>query len=203
MSRIPRLLALLAVLSLLFCLSACLSSDDDDQHDNTPTGPTFEPPTTADEAIAAFVEYYEAGDLDFYRELLDADFRFVDHEGVARDLAWELAVSQKIFGGLAGDDGIAIESIDVDRIVSRGVWQPVSTEDPHFGDVGEAMYRPYDVRFRFKIEGHNLYYLVTGLVIAYALEGDDGWSLRGFVDDTDGQKATESHSWTDVKSRFD
>ena len=69
-----------------------------------------------------------------------------------------------------------------------------------------SMYRAYIADFKFPLIGENLILVVQGPVIFYVEDlgaGDPDFRLIGIVDQTFGNKATESHSWTDVRALFD
>ncbi len=203
MPRIMRLVALLAALCLLVALGGCLFNGEDDDDDDPITPPAWIGPQTPDELMTAFGTIYGGCDLERLAVILDEDFRFITQDATEYDQAAALAIHGDICGGVAGDSGIAIEDITVEYLNPVGVWDAVAAEDPHFGTVAGALFRPYNVFISYKIAGENLIFQAHGLAIFYALPGDEMVTLLGIDDQTAGHKGTESHSWSSIWALFD
>lgn len=195
-----RLLCTLLPVLVLAALSGCLSSDDDG--DTSPT----EPPTTeplVDSLMDVFVATYAGRDVDGYAAILHDAYTFDGPDGSSFDRAADLAVCTRLFAGEAGDGGIAFEGIEVWRFDALEAWHAMPADDPYHGGIAGAMRRAYEVRIAHKVRDQNLWFVVEGVVIAYAMsDGEGRYQLLGLVDRTTGKKATESHSWTGIKDLF-
>jgi hypothetical protein len=193
---------LLPVLALA-ALAGCLSSDDDG--DTPPTEPpAFQLPDTVDSLMAVFVAVYGGRDAENYAAILHDAYTFDGPDGRSFDRAADLAICTRLFAGEEGDGGIAFEGIEIWRFDALEAWHAVPPDDPYHGGVAGAMKRAYEVRIAHKVRGENLWYVVEGPVIAYAVSADEGrYQLLGLVDQTLGNKAVENHNWTGIKELFD
>ena len=193
---------LLPVLALA-ALAGCLSSDDDG--DTPPTEPpAFQLPDTPDGLMDIFVAVYGNRDAENYALILHDDYAFVRPGDRTFDRAADLAICTRLFAGEEGDGGIAFESIEIWRFDALEVWHAVPADDPYHGGVAAALKRAYEVRIAHEVRGQNLWYVVEGVVIAYAVsDGEGRYQLLGLVDQSAGNKAVESHSWTSIKELFD
>ncbi len=165
------------------------------------------PAATADEAIQLFRDTYSGRQLERYRLLLDDEFLFIAQDGGVDDYEVEVAIANKIFNGLEGDNGIAISNITIQYFEPLSVWEPTAVNDPNFGAYPDSQHRAYNVYLRFWVSGQNLILQAQGPVIFYVRNvaggGNSEFEILGIVDQTYGNKATEDHSWTNLRALFD
>ena len=169
--------------------------------------PVFAIAETSNEAMTFFREAYCGRFLEFYEHLLSEDFLFVERDGGITNLDTELAIANKMFNGIAGQNNFVIADITVDVLDPQGVWTPTPSNDPDFGMFPASMYRTYIVHMEFVIQGENLTLLVDGPVTFFVMnEGTDSpdFKFLGMRDLTHGDsKGTESITWSGVKSLFE
>jgi len=192
-----------ASILLLLGIAAC---SDDDEVLIPPEDPQRDTATSADQALAQFQEFYAERNADFYLDLLSAEFQFADQDGGYTDLDGEIAVTNALFNEVEGSNNIVISDISITQLMPQGVWSATLPDDPHFGDVPESEYRAYLVHIRFVVAGQNLILQVQGPVIFYTVnvgtEARPDIRILGMVDQTYGNKATEAHTWSDVRGLF-
>ncbi|MEZ4389425.1 MAG: hypothetical protein R3D98_17930 [Candidatus Krumholzibacteriia bacterium] len=203
MPRTMRLAAVLTALSLLVALGGCLFNGEDD-HETPPTEPpAWVEPTTGDMLMTYFRDYYAGCDLEHLGLILHDGFRFIAQDGTEYDRDQALTIHGLICDGAAGDGGIAFESIWVEFLNPLGIWADVPDTDPSFGSVAGALHRPYNVFISFKVDGQALIFQAIGEAVFYAVPVDGVYELLGVVDATNGNKATEAHSWSSIWALFD
>lgn len=160
---------------------------------------------TSDQLMSSFLRAYSDANLERYRSILNADFRFITRDQAEFDRDRELEISARIFDGEVGDAGIAISGITVVYLTPLETWRPIAPGDPFFGGEPDGLSRAYDVRIDFRVAGQNLILQVRGVAIFYAKplqeQGQIRYELLGIVDLTDGK--TETSTWSSVKMMFD
>lgn len=169
---------------------------------------------TPDSLVGAFATFYAGRDLDGYADILGQEFLFVtEGNGDLFNFDTELAIADRMFGGLPGTDGIVISAITVDGLDPVSVWQPTPPQDEHFGGMTESLYRNYTVDFSFYIAGQDLRYRVRGPVrfhvLARDVAGPARYEIIGMTDFTfgkarvaTGDRPTEDPTWSSVKALF-
>ncbi len=169
---------------------------------------TLPPPYSGDQLMQQFKFTYAGRMLEEYESLLFDDFLFVSQGEDSYGYDTELAIANKMFNEIPGEGGYIIDSIEIDQLDPLGVWSAVPENDADFGEYESegAQYRPYAIQLRFFLQDQNLIQLVSGHATFYAIreENGDQWKYRllGIKDLTFGNKATESATWTNIKSQF-
>ena len=175
-------------LLVAFFATGCIFSPDNDEEPPTKPPVTCSKARTPDQALNIFKEVYSDWNLDCYRELLSPDYIFVNLDGNYTNYDNEIAISEKMFNGLAGRDGVIISDISVVQLDPTDTWEDTVPSDPDFGGFPDSKYQAYDIEIRFTISGQNLVYLVKGPVVYYVTnEGSDSdpdYKLLGMRDQT-------------------
>ncbi len=137
---------LLALSVALMCAaSGCIFSPDDDGGGGGTT--VVRPfPGTPDQVMENFRTAYSTRDLDFYNEVLHADYRFYFTQedvlsGAVPTEFWgkaeEMEATENIFSGNAyqspdGGSEAGVSAITFSQLDQTVDWQPVGPEDPDF-----------------------------------------------------------------------
>jgi len=182
----------LAILMLIaFASTGCIFSPGGDDDPPPPPPPINTCADSPDGVMQLFRTIYAARNLDAYREILSRAYLWIPQGDEA---IWnydeEIAATEKMFNGLAGNNDIIISSISVDQLEPQGTWQPTPTNDPNFGGFPGSQYRNYLVDFSFSISGQNLIFRVQGPVLYYVMSETEGdqtcFKILGMVDATFG-----------------
>jgi len=210
-----------AAVALLAIVAALAGCDDE----TAPPEPTPPPPgaTTPDKVIANFKAVYFGMDLASYRDfVLDDEYTFVlqpatvEEFGLADstlDRAEELAVTERMFSGLADHLGQVITSIELQSLQPQGAWQRPEADDPYFGDVPGTLVRLYEITANVYIQG-DFHYEMNGeqifVVVAdtFLVEGvpTPFYHLRGQIDRTVlsplATRPVDQVTWSTLKALF-
>lgn len=188
-----KLRAHLAILMIIaFIASGCIFSPGDEGGGNTPPPPPLNTCADSPDAVMQlFRTVYAARNLDAYREILSRDYLWIpqgDEEILTYD--GEIAVADRMFNGLAGNNNYIISNITIDLLQPQGTWQPTPSNEPNFGGFPNSQYRSYLIDFSFSISGMNLVLRVQGPVVYFVMSEtvDDKTCFRilGMVDATFG-----------------
>ena len=166
-------------------------------------------PDHGDELMDWFRQAHDERSFQVYRLLVDEDFRFIPQGGAepwGRDT--ELDIMLKIFSEAAGDGGVVVADVAIERIEALGTWNQTPPDDPEFGAfTDDSMYRDYDLEMRVAMAGLGLVYRIEGPTRFYVIpreeNGLERWRLLGLIDHTLGGKTTELMSWTQLRLMFD
>jgi hypothetical protein len=177
--------------------AGCLFSPDEDPGDGPGPDPDegYPFPDTADQMVENFTEIYGGMDIDAYREILHADYRFIlgtaDGDDEYYNLDTELALTENMFSGEQGptDDARPISEIQMVTF-PQGIWDEVPENEPNFGGHG-AVKRVYTVDILVTRPQYNTF-VIQGQVDFYAVRQDslvdgqnrDYWRLLGQWDHT-------------------
>ncbi len=170
---------------------------------------TLDGPDHGDELMLRFEQCHEYRSYDAYDLIVDEEFRFIPQGGVdpwGRDV--EMDIMLRMFSEIAGDGGLVVAHMSVDQLDPVGIWTQTPPNDPYFGAfTDDSMYRTYDMELHVVMAGVGLVYRIEGSARFYAIgreeNGRQRWRLLGVVDQTIGEKATETMSWTQLKLLFD
>ena len=179
------------VLLVTFAATGCLFSPDKPDDVVVPPAPELPPAVSANQLVANFETAYNERNIEYYREVMSEDYKFISVDGENDyDYATDISIHERMFNEVAGEGGIVFDDISVISINGVEVWQPIQSNDQHFGSFADGYYRPYDVSIDFNVAGQSLTYQVRGLVIFYVttamVDGEEIYYLLGQSDNTVG-----------------
>lgn len=190
------LLLVLALGLMALAASGCIFSPDPDPDPPTPDPVEYPKAFTTTIMMDNFKTTYTERDIDGYRALLDDRFLFffTSQTGGFWTKEEDLISTTNMFSGQAvtnsdGELTKAISSIDVDQLIIKEAWTPVSASHPHFGEIPGVQTALYQIRFvlhhdqgTITVESDQIFY---GVPIATD-QGDgttrDEWFLIGQED---------------------
>ncbi len=168
--------------------------------------------------MANFEALLEAMDIDAYEELLGPEFTFFFLQGEGPSDSWDRTNDVASFRNLFSGDPPAnpgnptqnrgITSIEVGKMDVLEVWKSVSSADPHFGMVADAMWAVYTVQLIMMHDDGTTTLNNPQIFFAAprAIELDDGtsktkWELIG-QRELPLDKSNPASSWGEVKTMF-
>ncbi len=159
-------------------------------------------PGTPDLLSMRWIAAHDGRDWLRMGELLHPEFRYVDPDGEMTDRAEELALFADLMAGRPNRNDARVTRLDAQNWEHmEGPWTVVGADDPHFGDVPDAVAQWLSIRIVYTTEGGEDW-VVDGLVRMAAVQTLQGYQMLGFVDDSVGTGEPGSLGWTTVRARF-